>query len=90
MADTLLNVSLPSGVWVDLYSSTGIAVGTKIQVQNLSHNTVNLYSAATAPAGNYGNNIISRGEQAVNESGDNGAWALCKGSEGLVNVKVYI
>lgn len=87
MADTLPNVPLPKGVPVDLYSATGIIVGTRIIVQNLSGAEVNLTAKATAPTFGDGFFILKRSQEAENEIGDSGAWAVCNAMDGLVQVR---
>lgn len=49
MANTLPLVVLKAGVWVDLYAATGLTVGAKISVQNVTPSDIRLCSKATAP-----------------------------------------
>lgn len=86
MADTLPNVSLPAGTWVNLYTATGIAVGTQIIVQNICNATVRVATKATAPLVTDGHNIILPGQEKMNPTSASGAWAFCK-SDGGVNVR---
>lgn len=89
MADTLTNTALPAGTWVDLYADTGIAVGTKINVQNLGSSTVWLTVNATAPADGTTRNELSPGnDKFSNDASDSGAWAYSPVVDGLVNVEV--
>lgn len=92
MADTLPNVTLPDGVWVDLYAATGLPVGDQIELQNIGSVEVYLYSGATAPAEVPGDayNILPVYEFAQNASGDAGAWAAVKNNKGLVNVRLAV
>ena len=74
----MANVTLPAGVWVDLYDATGFTVGAQIETLNITPNDVRLaYSAATpVVADNHVPLLFGRGS-ARNTSGDPGAWALC-------------
>ena len=86
MADTLPNVPLPRGVWVDLYAATGIAVGDQIDVQNLGDQEVLLVTKATEPTDADGYFRIGVGEVARNDLGEAGLWARCITSDGVVQV----
>jgi hypothetical protein len=49
MADSLPQIVLPSGQWIDLYAETGITVGTQIIVQNVGNANARLTESATEP-----------------------------------------
>lgn len=85
MANTLPNVVLPAGVWVNLYAATGLTVGTKITVQNVCGFEVRLCSKGSIPAASDGSNILPFASTAINQASDAGAWAMCVGG-GVVNV----
>lgn len=87
MADTLPNIGIPAKQWIDLYAASGITVGTQINVKNLGTGQILLVAQLTEP------NIPSAGyrsfnpyEEAVNDTGDDGAWAFSVIGT-LVNVK---
>lgn len=88
MADTLPNITIPPGVWVDLYTLSGIAVGTKITVENTGAADVYLAVQATQPATDHTEyNILKRtGPKMTNSAGDSGAWAFCPNDGSQVNV----
>lgn len=88
MADTLPNTLLPTSVWVDLYAATGLEVGTHIIVQNIGVADVYLFAGAAEPAEDELHQIIKRGQYAINDVGDAGAWALCLYEDGRINVRV--
>ena len=91
MADTLPNVPLAAGVWTDLYAATGITVGTSILIQNLGSNPIYIHAGPdvpVAPIGPDGFKKLPPGREAVNESGDTGAWALSIAVDSIVNVAV--
>lgn len=91
MADTLDNVNLIRGVWTDLYSATGITVGTKISVQNSGDSIVRLAVTSTQPdVDTSAYSIIQPGTNLAmeNEQGDSGAWAMSNNQNGRVNVRV--
>lgn len=83
--DTLSNVTLEKGVWVDIYDATGIAVGTQITVQNLTTSHVRLHTSAAEPTGNYGFKTVPPYEYAINDTGDSGAWAYSTNG-GAINI----
>jgi hypothetical protein len=87
MANTLNNVILPAMTWVDLYAATGLTVGAKISVQNLTTGDVRVVSKATMPTSADGFNYIRPQMSAVNQAGDSGAWAFCMNGGG-VNVSL--
>lgn len=43
------DISLPSGVWSDLYAATGFAPGTKLLIYNKGSSTVFVWEGASAP-----------------------------------------
>lgn len=90
MADTLDNIALEKGVWVDLYDGSGLTIGTdQLEVQNLGNSLIYLYAGATAPTDKPGNayNVLPQFQTAQNSTDDAGAWALCLNTDGLINVK---
>jgi len=92
MADTLPNLAIPLNVWTDLYSLSGIAVGTAISVENVGTCDVYLAVQATKPLTTHdAYNIAKRKDRALrNSQGDLGAWAFCQGSDAKVNVRTII
>ena len=88
MADTLGNIILTAGVWTDLYSESGIALGTQIIVQNIGVCDVFLTSALDQPTDEDARQISERGVFLINDAGDSGAWALCSSSGAGLNVSV--
>jgi len=89
MADTLNNVPLPAGVWVDLYDATGITVGVKLSVQNLGSSTIQLVVKATEPLVTDGfNELVPGNEQYQNQDADSGAWARSLINSGIANVRI--
>ena len=86
MADTLDNVRLPAGKWVDLYDATGITVGVQITAQNIGATDVLMHTGATAPSGSDGFNRIVPGSTFANKVSSTGEWALSRAANGLVNV----
>lgn len=88
MADTLENIPLDISTWVDLYAESGIAVGTKLLVQNIGSNPVKIYVGATAPIVDDSYKVLPMWREATNETGDSGAWAKSLSTTGLINVAV--
>ena len=79
MAASLLPVSLPTDVWVDIYAATGISVGTKINVQNRRVDEVFMTEASIEPSGliaDMGGNFLVGKNFFTNVDGNIGAWAI--------------
>ena len=76
MSDTLPDVVLPAKTPVDLYAATGITVGTKVSVQNITSSDVRVYVGATAPTqGVSGGALLIPSQSGENTQGDSGLWA---------------
>ena len=90
MADTLPNLKIVEGVWTDIYTASGIAVGTQITVQNLGSNTLYLNAKATEPNVDDGFKAVPPFREAVNDSGDSGAWILSNVVDSLINISVVV
>lgn len=87
MADTLPNVVLPIGEWVDLYTETGLTVGTQIQVQNVGDVDIRVVTQAATPTDASGYNIIRPFSLTfVSQDAPTGAWARADTADGSVNV----
>tara|TARA_R100000544_G_scaffold17462_1_gene8342 strand:- start:1291 stop:1557 length:267 start_codon:yes stop_codon:yes gene_type:complete len=76
MAQSLPEVDLPVGEWVDLYAETGIAVGTKIIIQNTGSSDVFLSESSSVPSSQVGFNILIPRDFFTNDDGNIGAWAI--------------
>ena len=84
----MTNVILPGNTFVDLYAATGIAVGTPINVINITPQDVGLFSTELAPNPSDDKVNLSYGPMSfTNDSGDLGAWGVCIGFGGAVDVK---
>ncbi len=88
MADTLPSVDLPSNEWVDLYAATGITPGLQIKVQNTGTADVYLNAGASQPPDFEAFVLVLRGIQAINDTGDAGAWAAAVNRDGRVSVRI--
>ena len=86
MADTLANVKLPQGEWVNLYTATGIVAGTLLQTQNIGQTRVQIHTGATEPTASDGFNVIEPGKTFFNQSGSLGEWAISRSADGSLNV----
>lgn len=87
MADTLPNVDLPQGTWVNLYTATGLTVGTQIQVQNIGGVDVRLVTQAAQPTDETGFNVIRPTSLTfVSQTAPTGAWARADRADGALNV----
>ncbi len=91
MSDTLTNVPLTAGEWIDLYAETGIAVGTPISVSNIGDADAYLAVQGSEPEKEHDAYDIIRRDYNFpfeNNSDDPGAWAFSPNVAGLVNVKI--
>ena len=87
MAQSLPSVSLPAGVWVDLYAATTISVGTKLVVQNIGQTEVRVTESVAQPTTLVGNNIIYPSDYVTSQSATPvGAWARSR-NPGLLQVE---
>lgn len=76
MSDTLPDVILPPNTPVDLYAATGITVGVKVSVQNITSSDVRVYVGATQPVmGVSGAALLIPSQSGENSTGDSGLWA---------------
>lgn len=93
MADTIPNIVLPRGVWVNIYAdagviAAGIVVGDQINVKNESSATIHMRSSAEAPTGtDYGRRTMQAWEYRENNVGDSGAWLISLTGDALINVE---
>ena len=92
MADTLQNISIPHGVWLNVYThpiitAAGISVGDQISTQNLGDNSVLTHAGATAPTSADGYRAIKTLDVWANDAGDTGAWVFSRFADGLINVR---
>lgn len=102
MADTVSDVALSTTAWTDLYSSTSIAVGTALIIQNKSGMAdgrsnalspddsapgVIIYKKATDPgAANYDGFVLRGLESIAIPAGETGVWARAISGPALVHV----
>lgn len=77
MANTLPDVTVPPSTWVDLYASTGIAIGVPLDIWNKGSNPVEIAISPTRPTNGVGVPIYPGPLSSyVNvDSGEEGAWA---------------
>jgi len=76
MSDTLPDVTLPAKTPVNLYAETGITVGTKVRVQNITSSDVRVHVGTVAPTmGVSGAGLLVPGQSGENTQGDSGLWA---------------
>ena len=88
MTQTLDNIEVITGVWLNIYEVAGIAIGQKIRVQNVGQTTIYLNAGVDQPTDQSAFIISDRGTQYSNETGDMGAWCYSTGADGIINVQV--
>lgn len=82
----MANVNLPANTWVDLYTATGLSVGTQIRVLNITSRPVRLASTASTPTTSDDHVPLPFNTTKINNTTDLGAWALSI-SGGAVDVQ---
>ena len=79
------NVSLVKGVATDLHAASGIAAGTKLNIQNLTCDCLRL---ATSQAELITDCRVTKVlDTATNLASDPGAWAISTVNSGEINVR---
>lgn len=81
-------IKIPENSYVNLYAESGITVGTRIVVQNVTSADIRLFSTSSTPTGLNDWKLLQPGKQMINETGDVGAWAYCVGDAGVTVVTV--
>ena len=79
------NVPLTKGVATDLYAASGIAVGTKLNIQNLTCDVLNLSTTQSGLSNDY--RVLMLMNEASNLASDPGAWAVSLSNTGSINVR---
>ena len=79
------NVPLTKGVPVDLYAASGIAAGTKLNIQNLTCDCLCLAVSQAALTTDY--RLAKVLDTASNLSTDPGAWVISTINNGVINVR---
>lgn len=90
MADTRADVSVPSNTWVNIYSVTGITVGTAVVVYNKGSNACNLAIKATQPVINTIGIPLgwdSAGNHKYVSAGESGLWVYSAGNSTYLSVQ---
>lgn len=77
MADTRPSITLPAGVWVDVYTTSGIPVGTAINIWNIGIEACILAIKSTIPTDERGVPLWSGaiGSSIQLTQGETGLWA---------------
>ncbi len=89
MSDTYTNIDLSSKDWTDIYSVSGIAVGTRIKVEKIGKWPIHLSVSAAQPAVDSEEfEILRDGVVMTNTNGDAGAWARAYRGRGKIKVSV--
>ena len=79
------NVSLVKGVATNLYTASGIAVGTKLNIQNLTCDCIRLATSQAALITDC--RVAKVLDTATNLASDPGAWAVSTINDGVINVR---
>lgn len=68
-------VKIPKNKWVDLYSETGIAVGSPVIIHNNSDLPVIIADSALQPSSGFGFDNVDPNEYVTTNGVVSGAWA---------------
>lgn len=85
MADSIPDIHIPLGVWTNLYTATGISVGTALTIQNKASYDLQLYLSATAPSSATSGVLVQPYGVADVDVGSTGCWAYGNGSASVQN-----
>ena len=87
-----MNLVLVKGIATDLYSATGITVGTQIRVQNQSEQLLTLADSSAGLARDATGDCLTVRpfESATNVASAVGAWAKAETGSCLVNVRAVV
>lgn len=90
MAVTRDSITLGAGQWTNIYEETGIPVGTKIAVQNISSSDIRLSVALAEPEPDSDSYQVIQPNDfpMTNTFGDPGAWAFSANQDSKINVWV--
>ncbi len=87
MADTLENIKLNRDNWTNLYTASGLSVGTRLIVQNVGQTRILLHTGASAPTQQDGFNVMPVDAYPyINQESSTGEWARSVDSDGSINV----
>ena len=79
------NITLAKGVATDLYAASGIAAGTKLNIQNLTCDCMRLAVSQATLTTDY--RLAKVLDVATNLASDPGAWAVSTINNGVINVR---
>ena len=88
MANTRNDVILPKGVWVNLYSASGIPLGTAVSIYNKGSSPIHLAISADAPSSmSFGVPVYTGADGFMMiQANESGLWA-CGDSGGIILVQ---
>lgn len=78
MATSLTPVTLPPGIWVDLYAATGIVLGTQLTTQNTGSSPAQLSESLAEPISTTGRNNINVDDFLKSAVTPVGVWAISR------------
>ncbi len=78
MSNSIPDVQLNDD-WLNLYASTGISVGTELQIQNKTSNMVHIAISSTKPTSRTLGYAVPPLMGANVPAGESGAWAIGNG-----------
>jgi hypothetical protein len=85
MANSIPDLNITDVDWIDVYSTSGIAVGTKLIIQNKASNPVLMYIAPSKPSiSSYNGYAIKSLETVSLDASETGCWVR---GNGVINVQ---
>lgn len=91
MTDTLTNIEFPQNDWFDVYSASGVNVGTPVRLENVGACDIYVAIQAVKPSKDHdAYSIIQRDNGLTFDAPNNasGLWVFCQGSDGKINLTV--
>ena len=88
MADTRNDIYIPSNTWVNLYSASGISVGTAVTVYNKGSGSLNLTLKGSQPTSTTGGYPVAVFPSILSfasvPAASSGLWAYSSSSQGTI------
>lgn len=87
MADTLPDITFQKGVWVDVYTLSGITLGNQVVVFNKGSYPLLLVSSVTSPVSDVNGTPLYVNSNIVMAASSSKLWAYCGSGTGLLSVQ---
>ena len=78
MAESIAPVTIPEKTWTNLYTVTGIALGTQLSIQNVGRDHARYSESVLIPTNKSGSNSIYKDKFITTITSPVGAWAYSR------------